>query len=65
MISLYVRIVLFISSIFSNVERLWKAFKEFVMKIKAGKRIKNIYGYFNGIVNNLMDKLFFDHDFMN
>ncbi|PKR82439.1 helix-turn-helix domain-containing protein [Heyndrickxia camelliae] len=42
-----------------------RAFKEFVMKIKAGKRIKNIYGYFNGIVNNLMDKLFFDHDFMN
>ncbi len=41
------------------------AFKEFVMKLKAGKRVKNVYGYFNGIVNNLMDKLFFDHDFMN
>ncbi|MEK5390236.1 winged helix-turn-helix transcriptional regulator [Margalitia sp. FSL K6-0131] len=42
-----------------------RAFKELVMKIKAGKRVKNVYGYFNGIVNNLMDKLFFDHDFMN
>ncbi|MBS4171961.1 helix-turn-helix domain-containing protein [Bacillus sp. FJAT-49736] len=41
-----------------------RAFKEFVMKIKAGKKVKNVYGYFNGIVNNLMDKLFFDHDFM-
>jgi len=41
------------------------AFKEFVMKIKAGKRVKNVYGYFHGIVNNLMDKLFFDHNFMN
>ena len=41
-----------------------KAIKEFVMKVKAGARIGNIFGYFNGIVNNLMDKLFFDREFM-
>jgi DNA-binding Lrp family transcriptional regulator len=38
--------------------------KEFVMKVKSGKRIKNIFGYFNGIVDNIMDKLIFDEDFM-
>ncbi|WP_445506829.1 helix-turn-helix domain-containing protein [Niallia sp. 03190] len=38
--------------------------KELVMKIKFNKGIKNIFGYFNGIVNNLMDKLYFDLDFM-
>lgn len=41
------------------------AFKEFVMKVKSGTQIENKFGYFNGIVNKLMDKLFFDTDFMN
>lgn len=40
------------------------SFKELVMKIKDGKRIKNIFGYFNGIVDNLMSKLIFDDEFM-
>lgn len=42
-----------------------KAFKEFVMKVKAGiKMNKGIFAYFNGVVNKLMDKLYFDLDFM-
>ncbi len=41
-----------------------RAMKEFVMKVKAGVRMNNIFGYFNGIVNNLMDKLYFDREFM-
>lgn len=42
-----------------------QAFKEFVMKIKAGtKMIKGEFAYFNGIVNKLMDKLYFDDTFM-
>ncbi|MBU5214537.1 helix-turn-helix domain-containing protein [Heyndrickxia oleronia] len=41
-----------------------KAFKEFVMKIKGGNSVKNIFGYFNGIVSNIMDKLYFDDEFM-
>lgn len=41
------------------------AFKGFVMKVKSGTKIENKFGYFNGIVNKLMDKLFFDTDFMN
>jgi hypothetical protein len=41
-----------------------RAFKEFVMKVKAGKKIGNVYGYFNGVVNNVMDKLYFDREFM-
>ncbi|MEK5106501.1 helix-turn-helix domain-containing protein [Cytobacillus sp. FSL K6-0129] len=42
-----------------------QAFKEFVMKIKSGaKMIKGKFAYFNGIVNNLMDKLYFDDAFM-
>ncbi|WP_144461726.1 winged helix-turn-helix transcriptional regulator [Siminovitchia fortis] len=41
-----------------------RAIKEFVMKVKAGVTMKNIFGYFNGIVNNLMDKLYFDKEFM-
>lgn len=41
-----------------------RAMKEFVMKVKAGVQMKNKFGYFNGIVNNLMDKLYFDRDFM-
>lgn len=39
-----------------EVETATSALKELIMKIKAGKRIKNLFGYFNGIVNNLMDK---------
>ncbi|MGG0284145.1 helix-turn-helix domain-containing protein [Peribacillus butanolivorans] len=42
-----------------------KAFKEFVMKVKAGTKMnKGIFAYFNGVVNKLMDKLYFDVDFM-
>ncbi|WP_078410309.1 helix-turn-helix domain-containing protein [Priestia abyssalis] len=41
------------------------AFKEFVMKVKSGKKMhKGIFAYFNGIVNKLMDKFYFDADFM-
>lgn len=41
-----------------------KAFKEFVMKVKAGKKmIKGVFAYFNGIVNKIMDKLYFDPEF--
>ncbi|WP_255292021.1 helix-turn-helix domain-containing protein, partial [Bacillus toyonensis] len=36
------------------------AIKEFVMKIKSGAKMKKgKFAYFNGIVNNLMDKYFF------
>lgn len=41
-----------------------RAFKEFVMKVKSGKKMDNIFGYYNGIVSNLMTKLYFDRDFM-
>ncbi|MES5847917.1 MULTISPECIES: helix-turn-helix domain-containing protein [unclassified Bacillus cereus group] len=42
-----------------------KAIKEFVMKIKSGAKIqKGKFAYFNGIVNNLMDKFYFDNEFM-
>ncbi|MCM3567827.1 helix-turn-helix domain-containing protein [Neobacillus mesonae] len=41
------------------------AIKELVMKIKDGKGIKNIFGYFNGIVDNLMSKYIFNYEFMN
>ncbi|MBG9831964.1 helix-turn-helix domain-containing protein [Bacillus cereus] len=42
-----------------------KAIKEFVMKIKSGVKMKKgKFAYFNGIVNKLMDKLYFDHTFM-
>ncbi|PED08601.1 cytosolic protein [Bacillus pseudomycoides] len=42
-----------------------KAIKEFVMKIKSGVKMKNDkFAYFNGIVNNLMDKFYFDREFM-
>ncbi|MEB9877493.1 cytosolic protein [Bacillus cereus] len=42
-----------------------KAIKEFVMKIKSGAKMKNgKFAYFNGIVNNLMDKFYFDSEFM-
>ncbi|PEQ51775.1 cytosolic protein, partial [Bacillus cereus] len=42
-----------------------KAMKEFVMKIKSGVTMKKgKFAYFNGIVNNLMDKFYFDSEFM-
>ncbi|MBJ8022284.1 helix-turn-helix domain-containing protein [Bacillus cereus] len=42
-----------------------KAIKEFVMKIKSGTKMKkDKFAYFNGIVNNLMDKLYFNSEFM-
>ncbi|MEH7220529.1 helix-turn-helix domain-containing protein, partial [Bacillus toyonensis] len=42
-----------------------KAIKEFVMKIKSGVKMKKgKFAYFNGIVNNLMDKYFFDREFI-
>lgn len=42
-----------------------KAIKEFVMKIKSGVKMKKgKFAYFNGIVNNLMDKFYFDSEFM-
>ncbi|MCU4757386.1 helix-turn-helix domain-containing protein [Bacillus cereus] len=42
-----------------------KAIKEFVMKIKSGTKMNNgKFAYFNGIVNNLMDKFYFDKMFM-
>ncbi|WP_242272139.1 helix-turn-helix domain-containing protein [Bacillus cereus group sp. BfR-BA-01310] len=42
-----------------------KAIKEFVMKIKSGTKMnKGKFAYFNGIVNNLMDKFYFDKGFM-
>ncbi|MDC2863880.1 helix-turn-helix domain-containing protein [Bacillus sp. BP-3] len=41
------------------------AIKEFVMKVKANVKMKNgMFAYFNGIVNNLMDKFYFDKEFM-
>ncbi|WOA57285.1 helix-turn-helix domain-containing protein [Bacillus mycoides] len=41
------------------------AIKEFVMKIKPGAKMnKGKFAYFNGIVNNLMDKFYFDSEFM-
>ncbi|UYX53370.1 helix-turn-helix domain-containing protein [Bacillus thuringiensis] len=41
-----------------------QAMKEFAMKIKNGVRIKKgRFAYFNGIVNNLMDKYYFDPNF--
>ncbi|MED3466320.1 helix-turn-helix domain-containing protein [Bacillus thuringiensis] len=42
-----------------------KAIKEFVMKIKSGVKMKKgKFAYFNGIVNNLMGKFYFDKEFM-
>lgn len=42
-----------------------RAIKEFVMKIKSGAKMKKgKFAYFNGIVNNLMDKFYFDREFM-
>ncbi|HDX9607564.1 TPA: helix-turn-helix domain-containing protein [Bacillus cereus] len=42
-----------------------QAIKEFVMKIKSGVKMKKgKFAYFNGIVNNLMDKFYFNKEFM-
>lgn len=42
-----------------------KAIKEFIMKIKSGVKMKKgTFAYFNGIVNKLMDKFYFDKEFM-
>ncbi|MEX0417499.1 helix-turn-helix domain-containing protein, partial [Bacillus sp. C30] len=42
-----------------------QAIKEFVMKVKSGaKMAKGKFAYFNGIVNNLMNKYYFDPAFM-
>lgn len=42
-----------------------KAIKEFVMKIKSGVKMKKgKFAYFNGIVNKLMDKFYFEKEFM-
>ncbi|MGE7766686.1 helix-turn-helix domain-containing protein [Peribacillus sp. NPDC096540] len=42
-----------------------KAFKEFAMKVKNGvKMYKGQFAYFNGIVNKLMNDLYFDAEFM-
>ena len=42
-----------------------KAFKEFVMKVKAGtKMIKGQFAYFNGIVNKLMSFFYFKEDLL-
>ncbi|HDR7363127.1 TPA: helix-turn-helix domain-containing protein [Bacillus toyonensis] len=53
---------------FTNEQELTiglKAIKEFVMKIKSSTKMnKGKFAYFNGIVNNLMDKLYFDSEFM-
>lgn len=42
-----------------------KAFKEFVMKVKSGVNMhKGPFAYFIGIVNKLMNVLYFDAEFM-
>ncbi|WP_349730029.1 hypothetical protein [Peribacillus frigoritolerans] len=42
-----------------------KAFKEFAMKMKSRVNMhKGQFAYFNGIVNKLMNELYFDADFM-
>ncbi len=42
-----------------------QAAKELVMKIKKGVKMKKgTFAYFNGIVANIMDKLYFDNEFM-
>ena len=38
--------------------------KEFAMKVKDGVKMKKgKFAYFNGIVNNLMNKYYFDPEF--
>ena len=42
-----------------------KAFKEFAMKVKNGVKMhKGQFAYFNGIVNKIMNDLYFEADFM-
>ncbi|MEK4677265.1 MULTISPECIES: cytosolic protein [Bacillus] len=42
-----------------------QAIKELIMKIKAGTKMnKGKFAYFNGIVNKLMDKFYFDDTFI-
>lgn len=42
-----------------------KAFKEFAMKVKSGVKMhKGQFAYFNGIVNKIMNDLYFDAEFM-
>ncbi|MDA1680264.1 helix-turn-helix domain-containing protein [Bacillus cereus group sp. TH152-1LC] len=42
-----------------------QAIKEFVMKIKSGTKMKKSkFAYFNGIVSKLMDKFYFDKEFI-
>ncbi len=42
-----------------------KAFKEFAMKVKSGVKMhKGKFAYFNGIVNKLMNVLYFDAEFI-
>ncbi|AQN32585.1 hypothetical protein BCP12_185 [Bacillus phage BCP12] len=42
-----------------------QAAKELVMKIKKGVKMrKGTFAYFNGIVSNIMDELYFDNEFM-
>lgn len=42
-----------------------KAFKEFAMKVKSGVKMhKGQFAYFNGIVNKLMNELYFDTEFI-
>ena len=40
-----------------------QAMKEFAMKIKMYPHEKGKFAYFNGIVNHLMDKYYFDPEF--
>ncbi|MED3070155.1 helix-turn-helix domain-containing protein, partial [Bacillus thuringiensis] len=41
-----------------------QAMKEFAMKVKDGVKMKKgKFAYFNGIVNNLMNKYYFDPEF--
>ena len=40
-----------------------QAMKEYAMKIKRGSHQKGKFAYFNGIVNNLMNKYYFDPEF--
>ncbi|PFZ03950.1 hypothetical protein COL75_10855 [Bacillus wiedmannii] len=35
-----------------------------LLRKRGAKMNKGIYPYFNGIVNNLMDKFYFDKEFM-
>lgn len=48
-----------------EIEIFAKAFKEFAMKMESRVNMhKGQFAYFNGIVNKLMNELYFDADFM-